>query len=1178
MKKHLCLLILLTILFFSQNIIAQEQSRAKYPEGLTPKSISGISFTENKGQVHDQNYKPRPDVLFGGTANGMAYHLRSNGISYQLSKVDSWKEEKKFKSKEKRKVPDQSTVYRVDINWLGINQNVKTITDNALPGHQNYYNEVCPNGVHQVKTFIGVTYKNIYDKIDLHYYEKYGNLKYDYIVAPNSDYKQIQLQIEGADKIELQNDGSIILKTPLGDIHEAAPFVYQKGKQLKGAWCLKKDILSFEIENYNPLLELIIDPAVRLWGTFYGNTNGGFVFGNAVDASGNIYICGHANTTSTTIATVGSHQSVFGGPGEDAYLAKFNSSGIRLWGTYYGGSGTEAGNSCACDVSGNIFITGVTTTTIGTAIATAGAHQTVFGGGINNDAFLAKFDANGVRQWGTYYGGAGDEVAYSCATDVSGNVFISGVSNTNTGNVIATVGSHQSVFGGMTDAFLIKFDGSGTRLWGTYYGSTLDEAGHGCCVDLNDNVYLSGGTNSGSAIATPGAHQVNFAGSTDCFLAKFNNNGVRQWGTYYGGPSFYQEQANSCSTDVTGNVYITGITSTTLGTSIATPGSHQSIFSGSSEYAFLAKFDPGGVRQWGTYYGGENDSYGYSCNADAYGNIFISGSTSSTVGVNIATVGSHQPNYGGGMMDGFLAQFNNSGVRQRATYYGGAINTLEIAYSCITYSNNNVYLSGETACTQCSANTIFASPGAFQTVWGWGFLAKFFHCPAPASATNTTLGGNQNICANTSTSLSANGSGTISWYSGPSSTIALGTGTSYITSVLSAGVYTFYAANTNSCSESPIRTPITITVSPLMSITTNSSSICFGQSTTLTANGANTYTWNLGANTSTIIVSPSVSTTYTVDGTTIAGCTNTSVKTITVNPLPNITVNNGGVCLGQGYLITPSGANSYTYSSGTPFVFPLVNTNYTVTGTSTAGCVSGGPVVCSITVYPKPIITASSGSVCTGNSFTILPNGAISYTYSSGSSIVSPTINTSYYVIGSSAQGCISGSVICNVTVLQLPNILVATNIALLCAGESATLTGYGVTNFTWSTGQNVPDIIVSPSVTTSYTLIGSDDNGCKKNYIFTQNVDACVGIKEINASNSGIRICPNPNSGSFIINSGTEINLNLINELGQLIKVINLNVLNNYELSIENLKNGIYFIHGTNGFQSFSKKLVVIY
>ena len=321
---------------------------------------------------------------------------------------------------------------------------------------------------------------------------------------------------------------------------------------------------------------------VRQWGTYFGG-NGKHC---TTDASGNIYIVGETDLTSG-ITTAGTHQTINGG-GSDAFLVKFNPSGVKQWGTYFGGSSAEGGNSCTIDALGNIYMTGVTFSSSG--IATAGAHQTANAG--YTDAFLVKFNSSGVRQWGTYYGGVGPDDGFSCTTDASGNVYMTGQAQQQmAASGIATPGSHQSAYGGgYNDAFLVKFDSNGLRQWGTYYGGSLADEGNSCTIDALGNIYMTGFTQSGTGIATAGAVKIVISGVNDAYLVKFNSNGVRQSGTYYGGGDI--DIASSCATDASGNIYMTGHTQSNSG--IATAGAHQTVDGGvgnSYNDAFLVKFN-----------------------------------------------------------------------------------------------------------------------------------------------------------------------------------------------------------------------------------------------------------------------------------------------------------------------------------------------------------------------------------------------------------------------------------------------------------------------------------------------------------------------------------------------------------------------------------------------------------
>jgi hypothetical protein len=224
---------------------------------------------------------------------------------------------------------------------------------------------------------------------------------------------------------------------------------------------------------------------------------------------------GHTPSTSG-IATAGAHQTIYGGSSTDAFLVKFNSSGVIQWGTYYGGEGVDIGYSCATDASGNVYMAGDAQqqNLPASGISTIGAHQSAYGGGYS-DGFLVKFDSNGLRQWGTYYGGSLLDVSFSCATDASGNVYMSGETQSFTG--IATSGAHETT---VNDAFLVSFNSSGVRQSGTYYGGVRAV----CTTDAAGNVYITGYTQSNSGIATAGAHQTanGNSGYNDAFLVKFS--------------------------------------------------------------------------------------------------------------------------------------------------------------------------------------------------------------------------------------------------------------------------------------------------------------------------------------------------------------------------------------------------------------------------------------------------------------------------------------------------------------------------------------------------------------------------------------------------------------------------------------------------------------------------------
>lgn len=1207
-----------------------------------------LSFTENLGQVKDQHNKPRPDILFSGVVNGLTYHLRDNGISYQVSQINSWEEQKVgscggfLHEEQKIRIPGNQTIYRLDLTWLNCGKKLKIEATEQIEGFSNYYLETCPQGVHNVKSYRIITYKDVYENVDVKYYEDNGRLKYDYVIGPNSNYKQIEIKVSGAQFIEVLEDGSLSITTQFGKIEENAPEVYQNNKKLKASWVVKDNILSFDIKDYiDPRYTLIIDPAVRAWGTFYGGAGDEgnlIIFAPKIahDTNGNIFMPGTtSSSTGTNIATTGAFQSSYGGGLTDAYIVKLDPLGQRLWSTYYGFSGNDSGNSCSTDFFGGVYLCGATTSSL--LMASAGSHQPTFGGGNGNptDAFLVKFNgATGVRQWGTYYGGNASDYGAACATDALGFVYLTGQAGSITGTVIATPGSHQPASSMQSsDGFLVKFSSAGIRQWGTYYGGSGTDEVYSTSTDLAGNVYISGMTGSstgslsnGTTIATPAAHQPTLSGnSAEAFLVKFNSAGVRLWGTYYGATG--QDYGWDCQADQNQNVYLSCSTTSTSSL-LATPGSHQPNFGGGLYDAILTKFNQNGQRIWATFYGGSGYDTGITCAVDIAGDVYLGGSTQHSVGTVIATPGSHQPTFGGGNNDGYFVKFSSNGQRLWGSYYGGTGG--ESIFDIDIDQNNTLYIHGSTN----STGTAIATPGSHQSSFAGGtdaFLVKFTLC----EPLNVTPFSQQNICSGSSTTLSVLSTFSITWYSSPSSTISIGSSSTFVTPTLNVGNYYFYA-EASGCSE---RTPVQVISLPVPTITVSNGTICIGDTFTFQPSGASTYTISGGS----LVVSPSVTTTYSIIGTSSAGClsANTITTDIFVNPLPIVAINSGTICIGTSFTFNPMGAQTYTIQGGNSIVSPTVSTVYTVLGTSSVGCI-GASVNCSITVVPLPTITVNSGSVCLGNSFTITPSGASTYTIEGGNSIVSPLVTSSYSLVGADVNGCINTATsivtvaygptisvndgtICvgksftimpsgansytiqggssvvapvsnssytvvgasmvgclsvntatsNITVNSTPSVnITSSSTNTICAGQSVTLTAVGATTYSWSTSSTNSLIVVNPIVSTTYTLLGTNSEGCMANTAFTQYVSSCTSLIDLNSLLDQTLIYPNPSTGLFYIELNHEASIELFNLLGQCIFVTSFKT-GTSQLNLCEMAGGVFFLKITR--EKHSKILKII-
>lgn len=241
------------------------------------------------------------------------------------------------------------------------------------------------------------------------------------------------------------------------------------------------------------------------------------------------------------------------------------------------------------------------------------------------------------------------------------------------------------------------------------------------------------------------------------------------------------------------------------------------------------------------------------------------------------------------------------------------------------------------------------------------------------------------------------------------------------------------------------------------------------------------------------------------------------------------------ICQGQTVTISATGANTYSWSNGATGnaiqISPMTNTNYTVSGTSTvSGC--QGTAIHQLVVNPAPPVSIVSlqQAICSGKSATLIASGANSYSWSTGSNAVmisvSPTSgNTTYSVIGSNATGCQSTA---TTQILVNPSPIVsATGQTLICNGHNAVLTANGAGqggSYEWLSGVMYfgNTVVLSPTVTTTYLLKGTDANGCEGVAQVAVAVDPCTGIQEAGAGQGLMAVYPNPNDGVFTV-AGSE-------------------------------------------------------
>jgi hypothetical protein len=327
--------------------------------------------------------------------------------------------------------------------------------------------------------------------------------------------------------------------------------------------------------------------------------------------------------------------------------------------------------------------------------------------------------------------------------------------------------------------------------------------------------------------------------------------------------------------------------------------------------------------------------------------------------------------------------------------------------------------------------------------------------------------------------------------------------------------------------------PLTLTISPTSAI------ICPGGSATLTASGGMTYTWNTGATSSAITVTAAG--VYSVLGTTSTQCYGMAMAGVSLVPNPTVSVNSASICAGQTAVLVASGASTYSWNTGATTasiaVSPSVNTAYTVTGFN--GTCSDTKTTM-VTIVPSPTLSMSSttSTFCTANppSVTLTASGASSYSWSTGASgssiVVTPSVTTVYSVTG--YNGSCSATNSYTITGIVSPTVTISPSSPSVCSGASVVLTASGASTYSWSTGATSFSIVVSPTTNTTYSVTGYNI-ACSDTKTVQVIVQNCTGINEL-VSESGVNIYPVPASDILTITMEEPSEVSVYNLVGQVL------------------------------------------
>ncbi|MBN2728918.1 MAG: hypothetical protein JXR53_06800, partial [Bacteroidales bacterium] len=944
-------------------------------------------FVENRGQFsHREISKLRPDIQYQLTGSKVISYFLNDGIENYFYKVrdaarENWSED--LLNDEAMgyeiKIPQDIFFYRFDIRFLNANDNMQMVAVDKNKTYRNYYYEFCPDGILFVPDYKSIEYQNLYHNIDLRYITREGKVKYEFVLYPGALVSDIKMQYQGVDNLRINDNGDLVYDIAGEEMIEEKPYSFYSagGQEIVSKYIIEEDnTVSFILDGIDLIDQnLIIDP-VLTWSTYFQGVYGGYQYNPGVDDDGNIFICTQDGAGTLPVLNAGSGQWYQGtevgpSPNWDLAIFKFNNDLSLAWCTYYGGMGCEEGwgrrNVAYDNDNDRVYFSGETDTPY----------------------------SNSVQTFPTYDPGSG--------------AFYQDVSYDN----------------GASYPFFIQMTPDGVREWATLFTYENPPFTGGMGTDIesiyyqNGYLYFAGETNKYSHSGIPlrtlaGAYNNSFyCGGVVPFVGRFNTNRALQWCTYINNGIATSSFSTGCVdmvVDESNNIYIVNDYSEYSGSGISNllplvnPGggayyqSTAASFGTSRRGNHLVKLNPASSSVlWGTFIQGTTYSGSWpdfaSCLAvDGNSNLFMGfrGMYSSNFPVtNLSGAYNQAARYSTTGSDGGLVKFSSTGVKLWGTYLNGsshpttstAVNDIDI------YPDNTFIIIGNTACSDFPIVNLSGSYNKSTiTTAGTteGFISKFGTDCAMDWSTYFPIG---------------YGYGAVTYTDCDVRYVVDNSGGSNVP-LVNPGSPAYYSSTVQNYQSFQVFEDQTAVASvAASSINASATSICVGSSVTLSVNGGSLGTgasWNwysgscggtLIGTGSSIVVSPSSSTTYYVRAEgdcDISGCV---ARAITVNAIPTVSASASPttICAGSSTTLTGSGASTYSWNSGgsgtTTSVSPSSNTTYTVTGTSN-GCTNTANV--SVTVTPLPSVSASAtvSPICAGSSTTISATGASTYSWS----------------------------------------------------------------------------------------------------------------------------------------------------------------------------------------------------
>ncbi|MBI4685329.1 MAG: SBBP repeat-containing protein [Nitrospirae bacterium] len=682
-----------------------------------------VPFIVNKGQIQNEDV-----IFYAKTFGGTVFTTKEGGIVYSLHSKGSDSEDQRMGIKNKNlKAGTKGIALRETIIGGSITE-IKGEGESATKVSYFKGNN-SSKWKNEISTYTIANFGEIYKGIELKLKAYGNNVEKLFYVKPTADSEAIKVRIEGIKGLRINDKGELAADTEFGEIRFTKPVAYQEinGKRVEVGVNYrvidqssesKKNselIYGFKVGEYDKTKTLVIDPLLA--STFLGGSDYDYgsssVSSIATDPNGNVYVAGFTYSSDFPI-TIGAFDTALSG-GSDVFVSKFNSDLTTLLGsTFLGGSDYDYAYSIATDSSGNVYVTGDTSSS--DFPTTTGAFDTTYNNNTTTlyyDVFVTKLNSDLTTLLGsTFLGGLRNDHAYSIAIDSTGNVYVAGY--TKSSGFPKTTGAFDTTYNGNGDAFVSKLNSNLTGLLAsTFLGGSYSDYPNSIAIDSSGNIYVTGDTSSSSSDplykfpTTTGAYDTTFNGGTwDAFISKLNSDLTTLLASTFFGGSLDEDHSYSMVIDSSENVYVTGYTlSSDFPTTI---GAFNTVFNGGSD-VFVSKLNSDLTILLGsTFLGGIDYDYAYSIAIDSSWNIYVTGNTSSSDFPT--TIGAFDTTFNG-FTDVFISKLNSDLITLRASTFLGGSNSSS-AYSIAIDSSGNIYVTGNTSAADFPTTT-----GAFDTAF-----------------------------------------------------------------------------------------------------------------------------------------------------------------------------------------------------------------------------------------------------------------------------------------------------------------------------------------------------------------------------------------------------------------------------------------------------------------------------